>query len=169
MSNKTNLTLDLIIFAAFLLVASPRSTGNTIHEWLSIAFLGTIVLHLLFHWKWIVTVTKDLFKKLFHQSRLDYVVDSVFLIAMTGAMFTGIMISRDVLGLFGLTAPQGGAWKSIHSLTSDLSIISLGVHIALHWKWILNTLDRTIVQPVKAMFQKSPELAPVPVRMDEQK
>ena len=167
MSNKTNLTLDLIIFVAFLFVASPRSTGNTIHEWLSTAFIATLILHLLFHWKWIVNITTTFFKKLFHHSRLDYIVDLTFLIAMVGALFTGFMISRDVLAVFGLQAPQGGAWRWVHSLLSDLSLIALGVHVALHWKWIVNHFDRYITQPVRGLLKRQPTMAPVPVPTED--
>ena len=167
MSNKTNLTLDLIIFVAFLFVASPRATGNTIHEWLSTAFIGTLLLHMLFHWKWIVNITANFFKKLFHQSRLDYIVDTVFLIAMTGALFTGFMISRDVLAVFGLRAPEGGAWRWLHSSLSDLSLIALGIHVALHWKWIVTHFNNYIIKPIRNLAAPQPELAPVPVKADE--
>ena len=46
-STKTNLMLDLIIFGAFLVVANPRFTGTSSHEWLGIAFLLAAVLHAL--------------------------------------------------------------------------------------------------------------------------
>jgi hypothetical protein len=66
MSAKTNLTLDIIIFTAFLVVSNPSLTGLTVHEWLTLAFAAAIVTHLLFHWNWLVTMTKQFFKKLFH-------------------------------------------------------------------------------------------------------
>lgn len=50
-STKINLVLDLTIFTAFLAIASPKLTGNTIHEWFGVAFGAAIVTHLLFHWK----------------------------------------------------------------------------------------------------------------------
>ena len=67
MSTKTNLILDITIFTAFFVIANPSLTGM---EWLALAFAAAIVTHLLFHWNWLVTVTKQFFKKLFHQSRL---------------------------------------------------------------------------------------------------
>ena len=56
-STKNNLILDITIFAAFLAIASPKLTGNTIHEWLALALAAAIVVHLLFHWKWLVTIS----------------------------------------------------------------------------------------------------------------
>lgn len=78
MSNRRNLILDIIIFAAFLAVANPSLTGMTIHEWLALAFTATIVIHLLLHWKWLVNVTQKFFRKLLNISRLTYVVDALF-------------------------------------------------------------------------------------------
>lgn len=172
MSAKTNLALDLIIFAVFLVVASPSLTGNTIHEWLSVAFAAAIVTHLLFHWKWLVKVSALFFRKLFHQSRLNLVVDVLFFIAMTGSIFSGILISKDVLATFGIQLDGiGQGWKLIHSQTSDLSLILLGVHTALHWKWVVSMVKRYIMTPVRSLFRpaSSRPLAAQTVRIESDK
>jgi hypothetical protein len=49
MSIKTNLTLDIAIFGAFLTASNPALTGLPIHEWLSAALAATLLVHLLFH------------------------------------------------------------------------------------------------------------------------
>ena len=156
-STKTNLILDLTIFTAFLAASNPRITGNSIHEWLGISFAAAIITHLLFHWKWIVNVSTEFFKKLFHQSRLNFLVDSLFFIAMVGVTFSGILISKDVLNLFGISLNADQGWRMIHSATADLSVITLGIHIALHWKWITTTLNRFITSPVRSMLAARPQ------------
>ncbi len=170
MSNKTNLVLDLTIFTAFLVAYNPRLTGNTIHEWLAVAFGAAIVTHLLFHWKWIASVTTEYFKKFFHRSRLNYIVDLLFFIAMTGSLFSGLMISKDVLSTLGIQLGEvSRSWKSIHSLTSDASLILLGIHLALHWKWVVSNIGRYIVAPVARLFRRQPDaLLAQPVRIDEE-
>ena len=102
MSTKTNLTLDIVIFTALLAVANPHLTGNTIHEWLGISLAGAIITHLLFHWDWIVRVSREFFRKLFHQSRLNFVVNTLFFIAMTGSFLSGLLISKDVMSTLGI-------------------------------------------------------------------
>ncbi len=169
MSAKTNLALDLTIFIAFLVVANPSLTGNTIHEWLAVAFAAAIVTHLLLHWKWLVAVSAQFFRKFFHQSRLNLVVDLLFFIAMTGSIFSGLLISKDVLGTLGIQLNGiSRNWKMIHSQTSDLSLILLGVHTALHWKWVVVTIKRYLVTPVRNLFQptSSQPLAAQTVRVD---
>jgi hypothetical protein len=174
MSTKTNLILDLTILTAFLVVSNPHLTGNSIHEWLAVSFGAAIFTHLLFHWKWIVKVTAEYFKNFFHRSRLNYIVDLLFFIAMTGAMFSGLMISKDVLSTLGIQLGNVSRnWKSIHSLTADASLILLGIHFALHWKWVLTNLERYIGTPARDLFrQPAPRpksLAAQPVRIDDGK
>jgi hypothetical protein len=72
-------------------------------------------------------------------------VDLFFFIAMTDSIFSGLMISKDVLAALGINLGEVNfAWKGIHKLTADASLILLGIHFALHWKWTaLNT------QPVR--------------------
>jgi hypothetical protein len=173
MSTKTNLVLDLTIFTAFLAVSNPRFTGSTIHEWLSVSFAAAIITHLLFHWKWIANLTTEFFKKLIHSSRLNYVVDMLFFIAMTAAFFSGLMISKSVLATLGLQLNTlGGSWKMIHKFAADTSLIMLGIHFGLHWKWVITNVGRYIVSPVRNLFQRrsAPQtLAVQPVRIEEHK
>jgi hypothetical protein len=173
MSTKTNLILDLTIFTAFLVVSNPHLTGNTIHEWLSLSFAAAIITHLLFHWKWIANITTEFFKKFFHQSRLNYIVDTLFFIAMTAAIFSGLLISKDVLATLGIQlSNMGGSWKMIHKFASDASLILLGIHFGLHWKWVVTNVGRYIVTPIRSVFQRRPApqaMAVQPVRIDESK
>lgn len=171
-STKTNLTLDIVIFIAFLVSANPHLTGKTIHEWLGVSLAAAVVTHLLFHWDWIIKVSGEFFKKLFHQSRLNFVVNALFFIAMTGSFFSGLLISKDVMSALGIQLEASGGWKSIHTLLSDASVVLLGIHFALHWKWIVTNLGRYIVIPIRGLFQRRmlPQALTVqPVRIEKSK
>ena len=172
MSAKNNLIVDASIFTAFLVISNPHLTGNTIHEWLGVSFTAAIITHLLLHWDWIVNVGRDFFRKLWHQSRLNFVVNTLFFIVMTGSLFSGLLISKDVMSTPGIQLNVGQGWKSIHTLMSDASVILLGVHIALHWKWIVSTTGRYVVNPIRSRFQRgavSPVLTAQPVRVEKRK
>jgi hypothetical protein len=169
MSTKTKLALDVVIFSAMLAVTNPHLTGNTVHEWLGVSLAAGIITHLLFNWNWIVNVTKTFFKKLFHESRLNYVINLLFFIAMTGSLFSGLLISKDVMSTLGIQLNVSGAWKMLHSLTSDAAVLILGLHVAMHWKWIVNSISRFVVSPVRSLFQRRPVpqamvAQPVPVK-----
>ena len=169
---KTNLILDLSIFFAFLAVASPALTGMTIHEWLALALAAAVVTHLLFHWDWIVSVGKDFFRKFFHQSRLNFIVNLLFLITATASMLSGLLISKSILSTLGIHLNVDHSWETLHKLTSDWAVIALGLHFALHVKWLVFNLKRYLLNPVFELFarpksQPHGQLATQPVRIDE--
>jgi hypothetical protein len=172
MLTKKKLILDITMFGAFLTVSNPRFTGISIHEWLGMSFIAAIITHLLFNWEWIINVGKTFFKKLWHQSRLNFAVDTAFFIVMTGVLFSGLMISKSVLPTLGIQLDVSRSWRSIHFMLSDASVILLGLHFALHWKWVVTNVGRYIVNPVRGVFQRSnvPQVFTAqPVKVEESK
>jgi hypothetical protein len=169
MSTKTNLWVDAAIFFAFLVAFEPALTGIAIHEWLSLALAAALLVHLVLHWDWVIKVTIQFFRKLFHSSRLNYLVDTILLIAMVVLMLSGILISRSVLAILGIQLLASPAWRFLHSASADITLIMVGLHFALHWKWVVNTCNRYIFRPLKALFTSRlnlPVLQPVPIPLD---
>lgn len=142
-SNRTKLLLDLGTFAAFLVAMDPRSSGIAIHEWLTIALAAMIIVHLLLNWNWIVEVTKRLFTKGLNGSRINYILNWLLFIDGILIMLSGIMISETVVPTLGLTTlPMNFTWRSLHDMSANLSLILMGLHVALHWNWIVTTVKR---------------------------
>jgi len=156
---KKNLIIDTGIFLSFLAAMEPRMTGVALHEWLSVALAGTILIHLLLHWDWIAAVALKFFRKLLHTSRLKFVVDLLLFIAMTALMVSGLMISKVVLPALGLAAPQDFAWRMLHSTTADASLVLLGLHFALNWKWVVFAVKKSVFAPAAALFARRPRAA----------
>jgi hypothetical protein len=102
MSQRTNLYVDIAILIGFLVSYEPALTGITVHEWLSLAFTCALIVHLLLHWNWVVQITLKFFRKLFHSSRLNYVINLAILIDFVTIILSGLLISRSVLPAFGL-------------------------------------------------------------------
>jgi hypothetical protein len=146
--NLVNLVIDMVIFVAFLVAMAPHFSGMAIHEWLGVALGATLTTHLLLHWQWLVQVTKRFFGKVQWSARLNYVLNALLFIDMTVIIFTGLMISEAVLPTFGLTAMHGGVWKGLHALSANLSVFLVGLHVALHWQWIVNMTKRFIIAPL---------------------
>jgi hypothetical protein len=144
--NRTKLLIDLIAFIAFLISMDPHSTGIPIHEWLAVAMAGVIVVHLLLNWNWIVDVTSHLFVRSATGSRFNYILNWLSFIDGVLIMLSGIMISETVMPFFGVTIPEGFAWRSLHDTSANLFLIILGIHLALHWNWIVATTKRLFTQ-----------------------
>lgn len=153
-TTKTNFGLDAILLVAFLITTAPHFSGIPIHEWLSIAFAAAIVIHLLLHWQWIVATIKRFFQRMNGEQRINFVLNVLLFIAMTVIIFTGLVISRVALPAFGISTVQGGIWRQLHSLATDVAVIIVGLHVAMHWRWIWNAFKRYIVKPITSRFAR---------------
>lgn len=164
-SNPTriNFWLDIVLFIAVLLALAPNFTGLAIHEWLSFAFWATIVLHLLLHWAWTVNALKRIVGKLPWSTRLNLILNVLLFIDMTVVLFSGAMISREALPLLGLNLTGGRSWEFLHRLTADWSVFLAGLHLALHWRWILSALKRFFWSPAAHLFRPAKAIAPAAV------
>lgn len=167
--NKKNLVIDSLIFVAFLTMESPNLSGNTIHEWLGIALLGTIVVHLLMHWSWITSVGKTFFKKLWHSSRLKFVLDILVFFSFITVSLSGIMISKTALPALGINLDQlGGSWRQLHKLAADAAILLIGLHFALNWGMVVKMFKKYVFSPIGSLFHHHKQVAqPVEVLIDE--
>lgn len=131
--NKLNLYLDLLLVIAFAIEMEEHFTGLHNHELLGLAFGIAIIIHVVLHWNWVVSITKRFFSKVFHESRLNYLLNTVLFVDMAVIVATGILISRTI----GLRLSVPGIAEPIHLLASYLSLVLIGLHVALHWKWII--------------------------------
>lgn len=147
-STVRNLLVDTTIFVGFLLATDPHATGQTVHEWLGVAFGAGIITHLLLHWKWIVSVVKRFFIRLPGQVRINAILNSLLFIAMTLIVFSGLMISKVVLSTFGLTGQHDGIWRVVHTTATNVALIIVALHVTLHWKWVVSTIKRYTWQPI---------------------
>lgn len=143
-TNRTKLLLDISTFVAFLVAMDPRTSGIAIHEWLTIALGATVIVHLLLNWSWIVEVTKRLFTKGkgLNGARTNYILNWLLFIDGILIMLSGIMISEAVVPSLGLTLPMNFAWRSLHEVSTNVSLFLMGLHITLHWNWIVSTVKR---------------------------
>lgn len=141
-TNRTKLFLDIALFAAFLITMDPHFSGLAIHEWLSLAAGATVIVHLLLSWEWIVNVTKRLFVKATNGARINYVLNWLLFIDGILIMLSGIMISESAMPALGIALPMNFAWRRLHDMSANLALLIMGLHIAMHWNWIVTTFKR---------------------------
>ncbi|MCE5209056.1 MAG: DUF4405 domain-containing protein [Chloroflexi bacterium] len=168
MSKKTNLWVDATIFIAFLVAFEPNLTGETIHEWLSLALAATLIVHVVLHWDWIMKVGVQFFRKLFHTSRLNFVIDALLFVASVMLMLSGILISRSIVNVLGIQLNPSMVWRQLHSWSADVCLILVGLHFALHWKWIVDAVTRYGIKPIgRVLFPRKSQPAPVVIPVEE--
>jgi hypothetical protein len=149
---KTKLWLDILIFIAFLVTMDPHSSGIAIHEWLSLAMIATLTIHLLLSWDWIVEISTRFLGKVGSQNRINYVLNWLLFIDGTLIMISGIMISEVALPVMGIQLPAGFAWRRLHDMSANIGLILLGLHTALHWSWIVTAFNKYLIQPIVRLF-----------------
>lgn len=148
-----NLLIDTTIFIAFLVAMAPRFSGIAIHEWLSIAFGAAIITHLLLHWQWLVGVTKRFFGKTPWLARANYVLNTLLFVSMTVIIVSGLLISEEALPLLGIPTAHGGVWRRLHTLSADVTVLLIGLHLAMHWSWMVRAVRRYVVAPLRGQRQ----------------
>jgi hypothetical protein len=143
-SNRTtlNLLVDIGTFVVFLVVCAPALTGLAIHEWLGLALMAPILTHLLLHWNWIVSISQRIFTTATSSARVNWALNILLFVAFTIATFSGLMISEVVLPQLGLPVPGDGVWLSLHLISANLSVLLIGLHVAFHWRWVVNATQR---------------------------
>lgn len=151
-STRIKLTVDLVIFFAFLIAMDPRSSGIAVHEWLATAALAALIVHLLLSWDWIVQISRRFLGKVNLQTRINYLLNWLLFIDGSIMMLSGFMISEAVLPSLGITLPRNFAWRALHNLTANLFLLLLGLHTALHWGWVVDSFKRYIFKPLGRLF-----------------
>lgn len=137
---KLNLFVDIIIALAFAVMMEEEFTGLRIHEVLGLAIAAGFATHILLHWRWVVSITKTFFANLFHPARLNYVINVVLFVDMVTVIVTGILISKTLGLSFG--GNGDGLLHPIHLLASYLVLVIVGLHVALHWKWLVTNSQK---------------------------
>ena len=138
---KWNLILDIALAAVFMVEMEEHFTGLPMHEVLGLIFGVALVLHIILHWNWIVSLTRTFGRKVLHESRLNYVLNAALFVDLLVVTVTGVVISRT-LG-FHLEVPR--SWQTIHIVASELSLVLIALHVAMHWKWILTNVRKYIL------------------------
>lgn len=154
--SKINLYLDIVLVVGFLITMEEKLTDEALHEWLGVALGISLMAHLLLHWNWIMAVTKRFFQKIPRPARINYILNIALFIAFTMIIFSGLMISKVVVGTFGLAGSDDPFWKILHTMSSNVVLLLVGMHIALHWRWVVNAFKRYLLSPVQRYFGGQP-------------
>lgn len=139
--NKFKFYHNILLLVVMLLLMDPRSFyGLTFHEWAGLIIVISFLLHTLLNWTWIKKVTFGLFRKSLGRARLNYILDFLLLIGMVLMVLSGIAIAREI-DFSWLNLPGSRMfWRAMHTSSSFISLALFGIHLGLHWKWIINRL-----------------------------
>ncbi|AIQ12999.1 DUF4405 domain-containing protein [Paenibacillus durus] len=138
------LALDAAMGVTFALLFNTRVFGGlAFHEIAGIAIGIAILTHIGLNLNFVKKITLRLFdKNLPHKTRLSYGLNVLLLLSMIFVIFSGLVISRVVLQGFQLGNER---WFSVsHMSIAYLTLALIGVHIGLHWHWVMKVTQRLL-------------------------
>ncbi|MBD0778580.1 DUF4405 domain-containing protein [Maribacter sp. ANRC-HE7] len=141
-TSKVRVYVDILLFTLMVMVLIPQTTGVPIHEWASFILIIPFLLHLIINWNWIAANSKKLMGRQFKKTVFDYFFNWLLYLFMLVVTVSGIVISEAALPVFGIHFSPDGFWSVIHDVSATLFMAMLGVHIALHWRWIVGALGK---------------------------
>jgi hypothetical protein len=140
--NIIKFILNFLLALVFLLLMDPRSFyGISFHEWAGLLIALFFLLHKILNWSWIKKVTLSFFKRIPGKTRFNYFLDILLLTGLTLIILSGIAISRTIDFSWLNLGRSPGFWRIMHTSSSLLVLALFGIHLGLHWKWVLQRLN----------------------------
>lgn len=125
------ITLDILMSVVFVLLLNKTVLGGM--EFHKIAGLGigaAFLLHCALNWKWIKAVSTKLFSKNTNiKTKIGYVLDIILFINFIIIIITGVIIEKKHGSM---------VYKMLHISGSYLTLIIVGIHVGLHWNFVMN-------------------------------
>ncbi len=120
----------------------PKSFyGIEFHEWAGLMIGLLFIIHKMLNWNWIKKVTLSFFGKCPRRVRFNYILDSLLLAGIILMILSGIAISKTIdfswLNLGGTRK----LWRALHTSSSFITLALFGIHLGLHWNWVLQRLN----------------------------
>jgi hypothetical protein len=140
--NFIKIALDTEMAIVFALLFNKMVLGGIVfHEVAGTAIGAAFIIHMALNWRWVKQVTLKIFSsKLSIKTRIGYIVNVLLLVTMSFTIISGIAISKSLFVnlKFGNTI----FFKVAHTSVPYLALILIGIHLGLHWTWVMNMFKR---------------------------
>ncbi|WP_426453685.1 DUF4405 domain-containing protein [Paenibacillus sp. S-38] len=147
MNNKkpyVKLALDAAMGITFALLFNKTVLGGmAFHEIAGAAIGFAILVHILLNATFVKKITLRLFDKtLPGKTRFSYLLNVLLLLSMIFVILSGLLISRVLLPNFRFGSENW--FKISHMGVSFFTLILIGVHVGLHWHWVMKVTQRLL-------------------------
>lgn len=150
-----------------------RSTWSDLHIWAGVVMVLMVTIHLIYHWNWVVAMTKKLLKAVTKSSsglsrggRMNLLINMLIGISFLLTAVSGVYFLFVPAGGF-----QGGAnpgwdpgflmsrttWDIVHTWSGVTLILAALAHFIIHWGWIAKVSTRMFALPT-AHRKTAPDL-----------
>jgi hypothetical protein len=132
--------LDVLLFITIVIALSMPVTGPAVHEWLGLFAAVLLLIHIVRRWPWFEFTLQ---RPGHHGVRTlaALALNASLLIDVVLVVFSGALISHDVLPAIGLATNANFAWRGVHSSFEHLLMLLVGLHLALNWHRVCTLFD----------------------------
>lgn len=123
------------IFSLALAEDGASSTWNTVHVWSGALMLAGAGVHLMNNMRWVKAVFSRPARQL--QRRVRRLRHTNLILFISGGLCT---LAGIIWLLPGLSPASLQSWAGLHRLSGMLMILALGIHLLLHWGWLVATV-----------------------------
>ncbi|HLV98994.1 MAG TPA: hypothetical protein VKT82_09980 [Ktedonobacterales bacterium] len=144
--NKLNLFLDMFLVLAFVVEMEEGFTGQRYHEYLGVGITVVFAVHIALHWRWVVNVSKHIIRRMLSLPGLSfkYCLNVIVLLDLAFSIITGILISNTLGFYLPINGQVYETLRYLHIGSSRLSLLLIGLHIAVDWKWIVASSKKNL-------------------------
>lgn len=146
-TNFIKIALDLLMSIVFVMLFNKMAVaGLGFHEIAGLSLGLAFVIHILLNLRWVKQVTLKIFSsKMNFKTRLGYIIDVLLLIIMGIIIITGVLISKVLFP--NIASGNSSVYKMLHMSLSYTALLLIGIHIGLHWNWVMNVFKKIFKIP----------------------
>ena len=138
-----------------------RHTWDDLHTWGGVLMIVAVIIHFAIHWDWVKMMTRRIVNamrsrgsRLSRGALINVVIDLAVAVSFLLCALTGVYLLFAPSGAF-----QGGqnpawdpgflfsrtTWDLIHTWSGAALIIAAVIHLAIHWRWVMNVTRRVFL------------------------
>lgn len=134
------IAVDFGMTVLLLLLMTYERIGQAVHEWLGVGMFVFLVLHHVLNKSWGQSMLKGRYSALrIWQTMLVAGV----LLAMTGSMISGVILSRHVFSALPIHGGRAFA-RSLHMVCAYGGFVLMSLHLGFHWIMMMGIIRKHV-------------------------
>ena len=134
---KLMFSLDILLLVLFVLSLSPALTQLAFHEIVGLLIFLPIVIHVSIEWRWLVAYIGRFAKTATTRDRFNLSLNVLLFVCLILTIVSGLAISQSLLPSLQIKALNGENWRFLHEQVSTVTMVLVGLHLALSFNKIM--------------------------------
>ena len=137
-----------------------RHTWDDLHTWGGVAMILIAVIHLVWHWPWVVNMTRRTWNELLGKSgctntrsRWNLILNAVVALSFLLTAASGIYFLLTSAAHGTTSGPvilfTRSTWDLIHTWAGVVFSLAVLLHFSIHWKWVTKVTCKVFGQPLR--------------------